>query len=61
MNHLMKKIFLILIGSMLAAMHMHGQTAAKHNTEVQLEVNLRIDFGIGKQTAGFCFGFSEAF
>lgn len=27
----------------------------KHN------MNLRIDFGIGKQTAGFCFGFSEAF
>lgn len=27
----------------------------KHN------MNLRIDFGMGKETAGFCFGFSEAF
>ncbi len=27
----------------------------KHN------VNLRIDFGLGRQTAGFSFGFSEAF
>lgn len=27
----------------------------KHN------MNLRIDFGLGKDTAGFCFGFSEAF
>lgn len=27
----------------------------KHN------INLRIDFGLGKETAGFCFGFSEAF
>lgn len=27
----------------------------KHN------INLRVDFGLGKETAGFCFGFSEAF
>lgn len=27
----------------------------KHN------MNLRIDFGMGKETAGFCFGFGEAF
>ena len=27
----------------------------KHN------VNLRVDFGLGKETAGFSFGFSEAF
>ena len=27
----------------------------KHN------INLRIDFGMGKETAGFTFGFSEAF
>lgn len=43
MNHLMKKIFLILIGIMLAAMHMYGQTAAKQNKEVQLEGGIKAD------------------
>lgn len=42
MNHLMKKKILILIGIMPAAMHMYGQTAAKQNTEVQLECGIKV-------------------